>query len=152
MRVTPITSKRSIPVIVCLQMLPDRVPRRNGVFAVHEEERYAVGVGELNLLCKEIKGSIASSSAHDSRLMALQSGGCKECCPRAAEKAFEVMVVVSTAFDVNDDTHQRLPPSCPEPQRSPRLYSSNQVFILALSNRLNRDSPFSCSHTTTLDG
>ena len=80
------------------------------------------------------------------------AGSFEELRPGAPEEASEVLIPISAAFDVDHRAHQRLPPSSPELQSSPRLYFSNQAFSLVPSRRSNCDSPFFFSQTTTLDG
>ncbi len=101
---------------------------------------------------KEIESPGAPTAPHHARHAFLKSGAGEKPHPGPAEQAGEVFIPIAAAFNVEHRAHQRLPPSSPELQSSPRLYLSNQAFSLTPSSRPNRDSPLSFSQTTTLDG
>ncbi len=145
-------ARRSIPTVTRLKVPPRGVAGCRVRLAVHEQERDPPRTRVPNRRLKEIEGSGSPAAAHDSRHAPFKSGSFEELRPGAAEEACKVLVSISAAFDVDHRAHQRLPPSSPELQSSPRLYLSNQAFSRFPSRRSNRDSPFSFSQTMTLDG
>ena len=143
---------RAIPFISFVEVLPYRVSDRHGCFAVHQQEGHSSLAWVSDLPCEQIESAVSWPSTDDFRHMSLKPRCLEERRPGASEESFELLILVSPAFDENHCPHQRLPPSTPEPQSSPRLYLSSQAFSLPPSSLSNCDSPCSFSQMTKLDG
>lgn len=116
-------TRRSFPTVVLQQVPPDSVSRNDWRLAVDKKQRRVAGPGTQERIPEQSKRPPPRTAAYDPRNAAPQTRCLEELCPGASEETLEILVVVPASLDVdaNPDTHQRFPPSSPDPHRSPRL-------------------------------
>ncbi len=141
---------RSIPTIARLQVLPHGTAGCDRPFAIDKKKRKLPRLRISDGNAEQFEGVTAGFPSDNPWHAAFQSCGLKEGSPTLPKEDIEQIIVAAT-FGKDPRRYQRLPPSSPMLQRVPSECSFSHAFILVLSSLSKRDSPFSFSHTTTLD-
>ena len=115
-----IRSMRTIPTVTIFKMFPNSASFRNRVFRINQENDKFIGNSVLESCAKKIKRVLTAPTSDDPRHAPLKSS--------LAEKFTESLAAerpqcigISATLNIDFCAHQRLPPSSPFRQSSPRL-------------------------------
>ncbi len=114
--------RRPGPVVLILQMQPGRflVVRCHWRLAVHQQGDEVIISSLLQCDAKILVCSLTATAGHDARHPAFETGLAEEFAETLATFCFQG-ICIAASLDVDLDLHQRLPPSSPLRQSSPRL-------------------------------